>query len=55
MKYADGRRIPFVALLGEDEIRGGTVTVKDMAGQTQATYDQVAAGAAILEALKTRG
>jgi histidyl-tRNA synthetase len=55
MKYADGRGIPFVALLGEDEIKGGTVTVKNMAGQTQVTYEQAAAGAAILEALKTRG
>jgi histidyl-tRNA synthetase len=55
MKYADGRGIPFVALLGEDEIKGGTVTVKDMARQTQGTYEQAAAGAAILEALKTRG
>jgi histidyl-tRNA synthetase len=44
-----------VALLGEDEIKGGTVTVKDLAAQTQATYGQSAAGAAILEALRQRG
>ena len=55
IKYADGRGIPFVALLGEDEIKGGTVTVKDLTGQTQSTYDQSAAGAAILEALRQRG
>jgi histidyl-tRNA synthetase len=55
IKYADSRGIPFVALLGEDEIRSGTVTVKDLAAQTQTTYDQAAAGAAILEALKHRG
>ena len=55
IKYADGRRIPFVALLGENEIKGGTVTVKDLAAQTQQTYDQAAAGAAILEALKQFG
>jgi histidyl-tRNA synthetase len=55
IKYADGRGIPFVALLGENEIKGGTVTVKNMAAQTQATYDQSAAGAAILETLRQRG
>ena len=55
IKYADGRGIPFVALLGDDEIKAGTVTVKDLAAQTQQTYDQAAAGAAILEALKQRG
>jgi histidyl-tRNA synthetase len=55
IKYADSRGIPFVALLGEDEINAGTVTVKNLSAQTQATYDQSAAGAAILEGLKQRG
>ena len=55
IKYADGRGIPFVALLGADEIAGGTVTVKNLGAQTQATYDQSRAGAAILEELKQRG
>jgi histidyl-tRNA synthetase len=55
IKYADSRGIPFVALLGDDEIRSGTVTVKDLAAQTQVTYDQSAAGAAILETLRQRG
>jgi histidyl-tRNA synthetase len=55
IKYADGRRIPFVALVGEDEIRSGTVTVKDLAAQTQQIYDQAAAGAAILEMMRQRG
>jgi histidyl-tRNA synthetase len=55
IKYADSRGIPFVALLGEDEITAGTVTVKHLSAQTQATYDQSAAGAAILEELKRRG
>ena len=55
IKYADGRGIPFVALLGEDEIKGGKLTVKNLAAQTQATYDQSAAGAAILETLRQRG
>jgi histidyl-tRNA synthetase len=44
-----------VALLGDDEIKAGTVTVKNLAAQIQATYDQSAAGAAILEALRQRG
>ena len=55
IKYADGRGVPFVALLGENEIEAGVVTVKDLAAQTQHTYEQAAAGAAILEALKQRG
>jgi histidyl-tRNA synthetase len=55
IKYADSRTIPFVAILGSDEISAGTVTVKDLAGKTQQTYDQTAAGAAIFEALKRRG
>jgi histidyl-tRNA synthetase len=55
IKYADSRGIPFVAILGSDEIANGTVTVKHLAAQTQSTHDQGAAGAAILEALKQRG
>ena len=55
IKYADAQRIPYVAILGSDEIAKGTVTVKDLAAQTQNTYDQAAAGAAILEGLKQRG
>jgi histidyl-tRNA synthetase len=55
IKYADGRGIPFVGLLGEDEINAGTITVKDLKGQTQATHDPSAAAAAILEVLKQRG
>ena len=55
IKYADARGIPFVAILGGDEIGNGTVTIKDLANQTQTTYDQAAAGAAILEGLKHRG
>jgi histidyl-tRNA synthetase len=55
IKYADGRGIPFVALLGDDEIKAGTVTVKNLAAQSQQTHSQSAAGAAILEALTNRG
>ena len=55
IKYADGRGIPFVALLGDDEIKAGTVTVKNLAAQTQQTYPQAAAAAAIREALTQRG
>jgi histidyl-tRNA synthetase len=55
IKYADSRGIPFVAILGGDEIAQGTVTVKHLAAQAQHTYDQAAAGAAILEELKKRG
>jgi histidyl-tRNA synthetase len=55
IKYADSRGIPFVALVGDTEIQAGTVTIKNLAAQTQQTYDQTAAGAAIREALKQRG
>jgi len=55
IKYADSRGIPLVALLGENEIRDNTVTVKNLAAQTQDTYPQSDAGATILEALKQRG
>ncbi len=53
--YADGQHIPYVALLGDEEIKAGTVTVKDLNTQAQQTYPQAAAGTAILEALKQRG
>jgi histidyl-tRNA synthetase len=52
IKYADSRGIPFVALLGGNEIKAGTVTVKNLRAQTQQTYEQAAAGAAIREALQ---
>lgn len=55
IKYADGCGIPFVAILGGDEIAAGTVTVKRLADQTQHTYDQSAAGAAMREVLRQRG
>jgi len=55
IKYADSRGIPFVGLLGANEIAAGAVTVKNLATQAQATYDQSAAGAAILEGLRQRG
>jgi histidyl-tRNA synthetase len=55
IKYADSRAIPFVALLGENEIRDDTVTVKNLAAQSQDIYRQADAGAKILEGLKQRG
>jgi histidyl-tRNA synthetase len=55
IKYADSLGIPLVAILGGNEIGAGTVTVKNLTAQTQATYDQTAAGGAILEELRQRG
>ncbi|MDR0906435.1 MAG: histidine--tRNA ligase [Oscillospiraceae bacterium] len=43
MSYADKLGVPFVALLGEDEIAQGKITVKDMR-----TSEQVTASAAML-------
>jgi histidyl-tRNA synthetase len=55
IKYADGRGIPFVALLGDDEIKDKKVTVKNLAAQTQQTYPVTEAAAKIQEALRERG
>jgi histidyl-tRNA synthetase len=55
IKYADSLGIPLVAILGGNEIGAGTITVKNLTAQTQATYDQTAAGGAILEELRQRG
>ena len=55
IKYADALHIPYVAIVGDEEIKAGTVTVKDLAAQTQQTYGQSAAGAAIAEAVRRRG
>ena len=35
MGYADAKAIPFVALVGENEIKDGKITLKDMATGTQ--------------------
>ncbi len=55
IKYADSRGIPYVALLGDDEILNGTVTVKDLSRQAQTIYTHAEAGAALRKALSERG
>ena len=55
IKYADSRGIPFVAMLGGDEINAGTVTIKNLSKQTQTTLPQADAAATILEELIPRG
>jgi histidyl-tRNA synthetase len=55
IKYADSLGIPFVAILGSDEIANGTLTVKHLAAKTQNIYEQGSAGAAIVKELKQRG
>jgi histidyl-tRNA synthetase len=55
IKYADSRGIPYVAILGGDEIAAGTVTVKNLAAQTQQIYPQADAGDKIREELRQRG
>lgn len=39
MKYADDKAIPFVALIGEDEMTSNTITVKDMESGNQEKID----------------
>ena len=55
IKYADGLGIPYVGILGGDEVTAGTVTIKNLAAQTQRTYEQAVAGAALREELGHRG
>ena len=49
MSYADRLQIPFVVFLGEDEIREGVVSVKDMASGEQSRFTPAAAAAFIRE------
>jgi histidyl-tRNA synthetase len=35
MSYADSKKIPFVALIGTDEMKNQTITVKDMEKREQ--------------------
>ena len=49
MSYADRLQIPFVVFLGEDEIREGVVSVKDMASGEQCRFTPAAAAAFIRE------
>ncbi len=37
MEFANRKAVPYVAFVGEDELRDGTVTLKDMAAGTQTT------------------
>jgi histidyl-tRNA synthetase len=34
-KYADDNRIPFTGIVGEDELKSGQITIKDMRSGTQ--------------------
>jgi histidyl-tRNA synthetase len=55
IKYADSRGIPYVAILGGDEIAKGTLTVKNLKAQSQQVYTQADAGETIREELTHRG
>lgn len=52
MSYADKIGVPYVVLLGEDEINAGKVTVKDMITGTQLTASPGMVAAGILEKIK---
>jgi len=45
MNYANDRKIPFVAIVGADEVQNGTIALKNMATgeQQMLTVDQVIA------------
>jgi histidyl-tRNA synthetase len=43
MKYADAKKIPFVALIGSEEIKTGDLTIKNMTSgeQSKVTFDEL--------------
>jgi histidyl-tRNA synthetase len=51
LKYAESRGIPCVAMLGENEIARGEVTIKHLVSRAQATHPQGKAGDAVKELL----
>jgi histidyl-tRNA synthetase len=40
MKYANDRNIPFVALIGTEEMESGKITLRDMKAGSQEVLDQ---------------
>ncbi|MEJ7622501.1 MAG: histidine--tRNA ligase [Pyrinomonadaceae bacterium] len=51
MKYADAIKVPFVCVLGENEVAAGKVTLKDLTSGEQILLDPAAVSAAIRKAL----
>jgi len=51
LKYADRLGIRYVILIGPDEVRTGTITIKDMVGREQITYSRKDGITAIKEML----
>lgn len=49
LKYADNKNIPWTVIIGPDEAKNGTVTLKNLANKTQKTIPQ----AALLNELKS--
>ena len=54
MAYADKIGVPYTAFLGEDEVRQGAVSVKDMASGQQITVPVDEAVASIRSAIEER-
>ncbi|MDE6280231.1 MAG: ATP phosphoribosyltransferase regulatory subunit, partial [Oscillospiraceae bacterium] len=55
MTYADRLGVPYILLLGEDEITQGKVSLKNMATGEQKLLDVDEAAEAVLDALKATG
>jgi histidyl-tRNA synthetase len=51
LKYAESRGIPCVAMIGENEIARGEVTIKHMGSRAQGTHPQGKAGDVVKELL----
>lgn len=50
-KYASARNIPFVAVIGDEELANGTVAVKNMKSGEQAAYPRATVAAQILSVI----
>jgi len=51
-KYASARNIPFVAVIGDEELANGTVAVKNMKSGEQAAYPRATVAAQIKSVIK---
>ena len=55
IQYADKLHVPYVIFLGEDEVNGGVVALKDLRTGEQVTVPEGAAAETILADIAARG
>ena len=54
MSYADKLKVPYVVLVGEDEVKEGVLSVKDMDSGVQVKSSPAGAAALIREGVEKR-